>query len=72
MITERLKIENLELQETNPSMEVTTWSYLQYMQGKKWRFPLKISLINVDLVTFTEEIPNGKRLKLNHRASVIK
>ena len=35
MITERLKIENLELQETNPSMEVTTWSYLQYMQGKK-------------------------------------
>ena len=70
MITERLKIENLELRETNPSMEVTTWSYLQYMHCAS--FPLNISLINVDLVTFTEEIPNGKRLKLNHRASVIK
>ena len=70
MITERMKIENLELQETSPSMEVTTWSYLQYMHCAS--FPLNISLINVDLVTFTEEIPNGKRLKLNHRASVIK
>ena len=62
MITERLKIENLELRETNPSMEVTTWSYLQYMHcAKNDVFHLKTLLINVDLVTFTEEIPDGKR-----------
>ena len=27
---------------------------------KKWSFPLRISSVNADLVTFTEEILNGK------------
>ena len=28
---EWLKIENLDLQETNSNIEVTTWGYLEYM-----------------------------------------
>ena len=55
------------------------WKFLSFTStmSKKWRFPLRISSVNVtkpqetaDLVTFTEEIPNGKLYFYAVRAAV--
>ena len=36
------------------------YNFLLLVLHKKWSFPLRISSVNLDLVSFTEEILNGK------------